>query len=119
MCSGLQDWTEFITDVLSEMLRAVKPKGHAVIEVGEVESRGKTIFLDEIVAAASQKVSHPTKRFIVEEVLINQQDFTKLANCFKVDNNRKGTNTNRLVVLKAVSKAKRKRQGSRGNLKSV
>lgn len=36
----------------------------------------------------------------VVEVLINCQEFTKLANCFNVDNMKKGTNTNRLAVLR-------------------
>ena len=33
-------------------------------------------------------------------VLINAQDFTKTANCWGVDNNRKGTNTNRIVLFR-------------------
>ena len=33
-------------------------------------------------------------------VLINDQKFTKTANCWGVDNNFKGTNTNRIVVLR-------------------
>jgi hypothetical protein len=33
-------------------------------------------------------------------VLINDQKFTKTANCWGVDNNDKGTNTNRVVVLR-------------------
>jgi hypothetical protein len=117
MCSSLEQWTEFITDVLTDLLRVLKPKAHAIIEVGEVESQGRTIFLDEVVARAAERVTHPTKRLIVDEVLINQQNFTKLANCFNVDNNRKGTNTNRLVVLKSVSKTKRRIQN--GKLRSV
>ena len=76
----------------------------AVVEVGEVESSGEVIYLDEVVAEAAESIKSPQKRFVVEEVLINQQKFTKLANCFKVDNNQKGTNTNRLVVLKCISK---------------
>ena len=32
-------------------------------------------------------------------VLINDQKFTKTANCWAVDNNSKGTNTNRIVVF--------------------
>jgi hypothetical protein len=86
------------------MLRVLKPEAHAVVEVGEVETPAGMIFLDEIVAREAEALKSPTKRFHVSEVLINQQNFTKLANCFKVDNNRKGTNTNRLVVLKAVSR---------------
>jgi len=32
-------------------------------------------------------------------VLINDHEFTKTANCWGVDNNSKGTNTNRVVVF--------------------
>ncbi|MCB0324808.1 MAG: hypothetical protein KDD69_14595 [Bdellovibrionales bacterium] len=115
MCRSVQEWTSFITDVLSEMLRVLQPRAYAVVEVGEVETSAGMLYLDEVVAAAAEGVSHPQKRFVVEEVLINQQSFTKLANCFKVDNNEKGTNTNRLVVLKAIEKqgARRRKTGSR------
>jgi hypothetical protein len=33
-------------------------------------------------------------------VLINDQEFTKTANCWGVDNMSKGTNTNRIVVFR-------------------
>ena len=33
-------------------------------------------------------------------VLINDQKFTKTANCWGVDNNFKGTNTNRIVLFR-------------------
>ena len=104
MSRSLEDWSKFIGDVLTEMQRVLKPKSYAVIEVGEVESGGKLVNLDEIVAAQAVQVSSKGKRFVVEEVLVNQQSFTKLANCFRVDNNRKGTNTNRLVVLRCVGR---------------
>ncbi len=110
MCSALDEWRLFISDVLKGMLRVLKPRGYAVVEVGEVETNGGTTNLDEIVAEEASKLSSPDKRFVVEEVLVNQQQFTKLANCFKVDNNRKGTNTNRLVVLKCVPKKSRQRR---------
>jgi len=32
--------------------------------------------------------------------MINDQEFTKTANCWGVDNNAKGTNTNRIVVFR-------------------
>lgn len=102
MVRTLPEWKQFITDVLKEMLRILKPRGYVIIEVGEVESGGEMIYLDEVVAEVASKISHPEKRLSVEEVLVNQQMFTKLANCFNVDNNRKGTNTNRLVVMKCL-----------------
>jgi hypothetical protein len=33
-------------------------------------------------------------------VMVNQQEFTKTANCWGIGNNAKGTNTNRIVVLR-------------------
>ena len=33
-------------------------------------------------------------------ILINDQHFTKTANCWGIDNNRKGTNTNRVVLFR-------------------
>jgi len=104
MCSSLEQWSEFISGVLKEMLRVLKPDGYAVVEVGEVETAKGMVFLDEIVAQEAEKIASSDKRLQVSEVLVNKQSFTKLANCFKVDNNSKGTNTNRLVVLKAVSR---------------
>ena len=112
MVNSLERWSSFMHDVLSEMLRVLKPKSHAVIEVGEVETSQGIICLDEVVADIAASISHPEKRFVVDEVLVNQQEFTKLANCFNVDNNKKGTNTNRLVVLKAVAKKKSSTRGA-------
>ena len=108
MCRSLEEWTNFVSDFLTELLRVTKPKGYAVVEVGEVENSSGIIFLDEVVAQVAEKISVSGKKFVIEEILINQQNFTKLANCFRVDNNTKGTNTNRMVVLKVVSKRTKK-----------
>ena len=32
--------------------------------------------------------------------MVNDQNFTKTANCWGVANNRKGTNTNRIVLMR-------------------
>jgi hypothetical protein len=37
---------------------------------------------------------------VPELVLINDQQFTKTANCWGVDNMAKGTNTNRIVLFR-------------------
>lgn len=91
----LKEWSTFIGSTLYEAYRIVRPGGAAVIEVGEVAHRGRRVDLDEVVAELGKAAG-----FRVEEVLIHQQRFTKLANCFNVTNNEKGTNTNRLVVLR-------------------
>ena len=60
-------------------------------EVGEV--RGGKVLLERHVAAAIEGLP-----FDVLGVMVNQQDFTKTANCWGVGNNRGGTNTNRIVL---------------------
>jgi hypothetical protein len=37
--------------------------------------------------------------FDCEGIMINQQEFTKTANIWGVSNNKKGTNTNRIVMF--------------------
>lgn len=101
---SLSDWQEFMRDALRELLRVIKPQGYVVIEVGEVETRnGSVLLLDDAVAGIARDVTCNQKRFMVQEVLVNQQSSTKLANCFKSDDNSKGARVNRLVVLKCVN----------------
>lgn len=82
-----------MTEVFHELARVLKPGSHVAFEVGEV--RGGKVKLEEAVlpcgvAAGLEPVL----------VLINDQKFTKTANCWGVDNNFKGTNTNRIVVFR-------------------
>jgi len=91
---NLEEWKAFMRETLQELYRVVKPSGTVVIEVGEVIHKNSTLNLDEIVAELGEQVG-----FSLHAILINKQRFTKLANCFGVANNEKGTNTNRCVVL--------------------
>lgn len=91
---SLEEWKNFMRETLRELYRVVKPNGVAVIEVGETRHKGALVNLDEIVASLGEEVG-----FALHSVLINQQRFTKLAHCFGVSNNAKGTNTNRCVVF--------------------
>jgi len=61
--------------------------------VGEV--RGGTVLLERLVWEAAETL--PFDRLAV---LVNQQEFTKTANCWGVTNNAGGTNTNRIVLLR-------------------
>jgi len=90
----LGEWSDFMRDSLAEMKRVLRSGGIAAVEVGEVHYNGNVTYLDEVIVSLARSVG-----FIVKEVLINSQRFTKLANCFKVENMKKGTNTNRIVVL--------------------
>lgn len=86
-------WQEMVHKVLREQARVLKPGGHVAFEVGEV--RNGRILLEEAVWRAAEGL--PFKRL---GVMINQQEFTKTANCWGVGNNAKGTNTNRIVLLR-------------------
>lgn len=90
----LQVWQEAMTDVFRELHRVLKPGGHVAFEVGEVGAGGK-IKLEEAVVPCGIAAGLKPKL-----ILINDQKFTKTANCWGVDNNSKGTNTNRIVLFR-------------------
>ncbi len=92
MARKLADWEAAMARVFRELYRVVRPGGHVAFEVGEV--RGGRVRLEETVIPAAASAG-----FLPELILINQQDFTKTANCWGVTNNTKGTNTNRVVLL--------------------
>jgi len=89
----LADWQTAMTDVFHELHRVLKPGGHIAFEVGEV--RGGTVKLEEAVLPCGLAAG---LRPVL--VLINDQKFTKTANCWGVDNQVKGTNTNRIVLFR-------------------
>ncbi len=92
---GLEGWTAMVRAVLKEQARLLRPGGHLAFEVGEV--RGGRVALERAVWAAAAGL--PFERL---GVMINDQAFTKTANCWGVANGRLGTNTNRIVLLRRV-----------------
>ena len=88
-------WSAFVRSVFVELARLVRPGGHVAFEVGEVR-RGK-IALEDLVFEALTGLP-----FAPVGLLINTQRFTKTANCWGVDNNAKGTNSNRIVLARRV-----------------
>jgi hypothetical protein len=89
----LDHWQAAMTRVFRELHRVLKPGGAVAFEVGEV--RKGTIRLEEaVIPSAVAAGLDPVF------VLINAQEFTKTANVWGVSNNRVGTNTNRVVVLR-------------------
>jgi hypothetical protein len=88
----LDAWKDAMTSTFRELHRVLKPGGHVAFEVGEVHS-GKTKLEEHVLPCGAAAGLEPVL------VLINDQKFTKTANCWGVDNNFKGTNTNRIVLF--------------------
>ena len=86
-------WTAFIAGVLGELERVLAPGGHVAFEVGEVRS-GTAALEDAVLDALASTALEPLA------VMINDQAFTKTANCWGVSNNARGTNTNRIVIAR-------------------
>jgi hypothetical protein len=91
--SRLDAWQAAMTRVFQELHRLLKPGGHVAFEVGEVHG-GKTKLEQAVLPCGVAAGFEPVL------ILINDQQFTKTANCWGVDNMSKGTNTNRIVVFR-------------------
>lgn len=87
------DWQAAMGAVFEELYRVVRPGGFVAFEVGEV--RGGKLRLEELVVPAALGAG-----FEACLVVVNAQAFTKTANCWGVTNNQKGTNSNRIVVVR-------------------
>jgi len=86
-------WEGMVRATLGELARVTRPGGHIAFEVGEV--RKGSVLLERLVWRAAECL--PFDRLAV---IVNQQEFTKTANCWGVSNNVSGTNTNRIVILR-------------------
>ena len=89
----LEAWQQLVTDTFLELRRLLRPGGHVSFEVGEV--RGGSVQLEQAVVSCAIAAGLEPRL-----VLINTQEFTKTANCWGVTNNRKGTNSNRIVLVR-------------------
>ena len=86
------EWQTFMTATLQDLHRIVRPGGYVAFEVGEV--RNASLFLEELILPAGVTVG-----FDPVIIMVNVQEFTKTANTWGVNNQTKGTNTNRIVVF--------------------
>ncbi len=93
MSKTLEQWITVMQDVFFELFRITRKGGYAAFEVGEVKN-GK-VNLDEYVLPLGVKAG-----FNVVAIIVNEQVFTKTANIWGINNNKKGTNTNRIVLFK-------------------
>ena len=91
--SDLNKWSLFIKEALKEIYRVSKIGGYVAFEVGET----KNVDLSEIVYKIGIELG-----FKYISTFINTQKFTKTSNIWGVDNNKKGTNTNRIVLFQKI-----------------
>jgi DNA modification methylase len=89
---SIDGWSFFMNKVFDELYRITSAGGFVAFEVGEI--RGGKEKLDEVVAPIGVRAG-----FRLRAVLLNSQTFTKTSNIWGVDNNRRGTNTNRIVLF--------------------
>ncbi len=88
-----EDWQAKMQNVFQELRRVLAPGGHIAFEVGEI--KGGKLPLETLVVPAAQRA-----RLAPILILINDQKFTKTSNCWGIDNLKKGTNTNRIILLR-------------------
>ena len=92
---NVDDWKAAMTRVFVELRRILKPGGYVAFEVGEV--RGGKVLMEELVVPAAKCAGLEPQL-----VVVNDQMFTKTANCWGVSNSKMGTNTNRIILLRKV-----------------
>lgn len=92
MARTVAAWSEVMGEVFRELHRVTVAGGHVAFEVGEV--RGGSVRLEEVVLPLGMAAG-----FDPIGILVNRQSFTKTAHIWGVDNNDKGTNSNRIVIF--------------------
>lgn len=86
-------WATAMGRVFQELARVTRSGGHVAFEVGEV--RKGTVRLEETVLPLGSAAGLEPLG-----VLVNRQTFTKTAHIWGVDNNARGTNSNRIVLFR-------------------
>lgn len=90
--SDLDEWCRFIGKVLAELFRITQQGAWVAFEVGELKNG--TLDLSEYVLDLGISAG-----FSCYSVLYNSQSFTKTSHIWGVSNNRRGTNSNRIVLF--------------------
>ncbi len=93
LTGNVSAWGKAMAKVFLELHRVTRPGGWVAFEVGEV--RNGRIRLEEYVLSPGTAAG-----FSCKAVVINRQKFTKTSNIWGVGNNRRGTNTNRIVLFR-------------------
>ena len=89
----LEAWRDLVRSVLVGVARIANPGGAFAFEVGEI--RRGSLLLDRVVTDVARETP-----WTPACIVVNEQTFTKTSNTWGVDNNRAGTNTNRIVLMR-------------------
>ncbi len=89
----VEGWSKVMSNVFIELYRITKKDGWVAFEVGEVKKG--TIYLDDYVIPIGLNSG-----FTCKGIIVNLQKFTKTSRIWGIDNNKLGTNTNRIVLFK-------------------
>ena len=89
----LEQWRELVRSALVNVAAITAPGGVFAFEVGEI--RGGALLLERVVADVARETAWEPAC-----IVINAQRFTKTSNTWGVSNNRGGTNSNRIVVMR-------------------
>lgn len=92
----IEEWSAVMFGVFRELYRITKPRGFVAFEVGEVK---RSLRLDEHVVPLGMKAG-----FTCLGIYVNDQRFTKTSRIWGINNNEKGTNTNRIVLFRKTEK---------------
>lgn len=86
----IQQWKNFVKEVIIQLVRVIKKDKIIVVEVGET----KKFDLLEIIIQIVNEL-----KLNIEDIMINKQQFTKVSNIWNIKNNKDGTNTNRMILF--------------------
>jgi hypothetical protein len=92
MSKTIEQWNAVMQDVFGELFRITQKNGFVAFEVGEIRN-GKIKLEEHVLPLGINAGFEPIA------ILINEQEFTKTANIWGVSNNKKGTNSNRIVLF--------------------
>jgi len=92
MARTVSEWSRVMQETFCELSRITRPGGWIAFEVGEV--RKGEVNLEESVIPLGESCG-----LSCQGIIINSQHFTKTSHIWGVDNNRSGTNSNRIVIF--------------------
>jgi DNA modification methylase len=92
---NIEEYKKFLKASIYEMDRVLKRGKYCIIEVGDVAHKSKKLNLDEVIIELTEGT-----KLKVKEILVNYISSPKISKAFSTNAKKKGTKTNRCVVMK-------------------